>query len=84
MDNSFYLARIEKAKLQIVELETAIDALITGNILSYSFDSGQTRQSVTKNDIEKLNKMIDALMNRIIVYEARLTGGTTVIMRPGF
>lgn len=84
MNNQFYLDRIAKAKLQIVELEEAIDALIAGNIVSYSFDTGQTKQTATKADIGMLQAMIDALMNRIIVYEARLTGGTTIIMRPAF
>jgi len=76
MDRDFIEARITATKAQIVAYETAADALATGGIQSYTLDTGQTRQTVTRLDLAALQKTIDSLYNRCATLEARLNGGT--------
>lgn len=75
MDRDFIQARIDATKTQIVAYETAADALVTG-VQSYTLDTGQSRQTVTKLDISALQRTIDSLYNRCATLEARLNGGT--------
>ncbi len=82
MDRTFLTERIEATKALIVEYENALTALsASGGVQSYSFDTGQSRQSVTRADIPALSRMLDSLYNRLATLEARLRGGT-LIARP--
>lgn len=84
MDTDFLQARITKTKELIVKYEDAIDFLITNPTKSYNLNTGQDSQSMTRQDLEKLQDGLDELMNRLIVYEARLTGNNSVIGVPGW
>lgn len=81
MDREFVQARIDATKAQIVATEDAVLALTTGQVLSYSLDTGQTRQTVTKQDLVRLQGMLDGLYNRLETLCARLNGGS-VNLRP--
>lgn len=83
MDKTFIQARIDAVKLQIVAYEDAMLALGSG-VQSYELDTGQTKQRVTKLDLDKLNKILDSLYNRCTMLEERLNGGGTVQVRPGW
>lgn len=74
MSREFLRERITATKLQIVAYEGAIDALASG-VTSYSLNTGQSQQSVTRASIPDINKTLDALYNRLVTLEARLTGG---------
>lgn len=82
MDCAFVQDRITAVKAQIIAYETAILALTTGGIASYTLNTGQTTQTVTKLDIEKMDKAVDSLMNRLATLEARCGKGSTSIGRP--
>ena len=82
MDTAFLIERIEKTKATIIIYEDAIDALITGGVEEYTLDTGQSRQTVKKLDIDKLQSVLDSLYNRLCTMQARLTGGGTVTVRP--
>ncbi len=84
MDRSFIRERIDATKAQIVALENAALALATGEIQSYTLDTGQSRQVVTRLNITELENAIDGAYNRCAILEARLSGGNSVIMRPEF
>ena len=84
MDRTFIQARITATKAQIVAYEEAILALTTGGMISYTIDTGQTKNTVTKLDIDKLNAALGGLYNRCATLEARLTGGGTIVSRPGW
>ena len=84
MDATFLQARIAAIKLRIVAYEDAALALGTGGVQSYSLDTGQSKQTVTKLDLVNIQATIDSLMNQLVVYEARLTGNGVVIARAGF
>jgi len=83
MDAAFLRTRITATKAQIIALEDAMLALIAGTILSYSLDTGQSVQKVTKQDIDKVEAVIASLDNRCATLEARLNGGT-VTARPAW
>jgi hypothetical protein len=76
-------ARIARTKELIVKYEDAIDALSTGAVQSYSLDTGQTRQTVTKHQLGSMRLQLDSLENRLATLQARLCGGSTRVI-PGF
>ena len=79
MDTAFLQERITSTKAQIVAYEDAATALGTGGIQSYTIDTGQTRQTVTKLDLPMIQNTLDGLYNRLAVLEARLNGSGTKI-----
>lgn len=83
MDNTYLTDRIAKTKVLIEAYEDATTAL-AGGVQSYTLDTGQSRQTVTKLDLEALNKMLDTLYNRLCIMQTRLNGSGTVIVRPAF
>lgn len=84
MDVAFIKERITATKALIVTYEDALLAITTGGAESYTLDTGQSRQTVTKLDIAKLNKSLDTLYNRCATLEARLTGSGSTTMRPAW
>jgi hypothetical protein len=68
--SQFWLDRIEKTKLLIIAYEDAISS-IQGGVKSYMLDTGQGVQRVERNDIDKLNDVLDSLLNRLATMEAR-------------
>lgn len=85
MDKAFLTERITQTKLMIVAYEEAILALTgAGAIESYTIDTGQTRQTVTRSNLEELNTTLDGLYNRLCTMQARQTGGGVLIARPAW
>lgn len=84
MDTAFLQDRITNTKATIVAYEDAETALIAGTMQSYTFDSGQTRQTVTLLNVTELRRAIDSLYNRLATLEARLNGSGAVIVGPRF
>ena len=77
MDREFIKERIAATKALIVAYEDAVTALGTqGGVVSYTLDTGQSRQTVTRADISSLNRMLDTLYNRLATFEARLYGAS--------
>lgn len=76
MDNAFIQDRITATKAQIIAYETAAEQLAAGTIQTYTLDTGQSRQTVTKFELATLQRVIDQLYNRCATLEARLNGGT--------
>jgi hypothetical protein len=84
MDAAFLQARIDATKAQIIAYEDAATALASGGVQSYTLDTGQSRQTVTRLDLDNLQKTIDSLYNRLATLEARLNGSGTVTVRPAW
>lgn len=82
MNSTFLQERITATKATIVAYEAAVDALASGQVQAYTLDTGQTRQTATKLDLVGLQKTLDALYNRLCVFEARLAGNGVSIGRP--
>lgn len=74
-------ARITATKALIDAFEAATLALAIGGIQSYTLDTGQTRQTVTKLDLKSIQDTLDMLYNRCAMLEARLNGGNVTIAR---
>ena len=84
MDREFLKERIALTKTLIVAYEDAATQLSSGAVQSYSLNTGQTTQNVTRFDVARLNGDIDGLYNRLATLEARLNGSGVVIARPGW
>lgn len=84
MDAAFLQERITATKAEIVALENAAIDLSSGAIISYTIDTGQSRQVVTRSSVSTINPVIDSLYNRLATLEARLNGSGTVIGRPAW
>ena len=84
MDSAFLLERITKLKVTIALYEDAIDALVVQGVKQYGLDTGQDKTDVTKLDLPKLQETLDALYNRLCVFQARYNGGNVIIAAPGF
>ena len=84
MDKSFLHSRIEATKKLIVAYEQAIEALSGLGAQSYTLDTGQSRQTVTRLDLRALNSTLDSLYNRHATLNARLHGSGSIYMRPGW
>lgn len=79
MDAEFLQARIDATKTQIVAYEDAITALTSGGVQSYTLDTGQSRQTVTRLELSTLNSALDGLYNRLVTLQARQNGGSVIV-----
>ena len=82
VDRDFFQARLQRLRVTIVAYEDAIDALTLGNVQSYSLNTSQTTQSVTRFDLPRLTNTLDTLYNRYATLEARLSGCGVTNARP--
>lgn len=83
MDSEFLQQRIDATKALIVAYEDAVTALVDGGVQTYTLDTGQSRQTVTRLELATLNRNIDSLYNRLATLQARLNGGS-VNVRPAW
>ena len=85
MDGQFLLDRIAQTKAIIVAIENAVLALsATNGVQSYTLDTGQGRQTVTRESVATLQGQLDTLYNRLSTLEARAYGSGAVTMVPDF
>jgi hypothetical protein len=82
IDRAWLEARVTATKAAIIATEEAIVALSSG-AQSYTLDTGQTRQVVSKADVSSLRLQLNELENRLAVLDARLCGASTRVI-PGF
>lgn len=74
--------RIKATEKAIEEAEQAEADIMAGTAQSYTLDTGQTRQSVTKLNIGSLRQYIDTLYNRRATLLARRDGSGSRTARP--
>lgn len=84
MDREWLEARITSIKAMIEAYEGASLALATGGVQQYTLDTGQTKESVTRLDLEWINAAIDRLYNQLATIEARLYGNGVHTGRPAW
>lgn len=84
LTDDFLQSQIDAAKESLAAAITAEASIITGQIESYTMDTGQSRTVVNKLNISSLRVHIDSLLNRISILDSRLTGSGTIIARPGW
>jgi hypothetical protein len=76
MDREFLLEQIEFLKQAITAYNTAILAVQTGGVQSYSINTGQTQQSVTKQNLSTIIGTYNSMLNTLQTLEALLYGGS--------
>lgn len=67
----YLLDRINRLKTIIENYENAIDALLVGGAQSYTLDTGQSRQTVTRTDLKDLEKGLESKLNSLFMLENR-------------
>ena len=75
-DSAWQTARLAATEALIVTYENALTALASG-AQSYSLNTGQTQQTVTKANIASLRDTLNMQENRRATIRARLYGGGT-------
>lgn len=83
MDQNWLDARIAATKTAIEGYEAALSALSTGTVDTFTLDTGQTRQVVTKKNMSGMQAALNAAYELLAVLEAR-RNGTGVQVRPGW
>ena len=77
----FIQSRITAIQSQITAYETAMVTLSAGTVKSYTLNTGQTSQSVTKRDLSRLQAELDALIGRLEYWDDRLNNTGVVLAR---
>lgn len=83
MDSTFLDDRITFFEGLIVVLEGAISGLSTDQKKSYTINTGQTIETVTKRDLSKLTSKLDWAYQRLDYFNTRRGGGVSIYVRPG-
>ena len=79
--DAYIQTRITAINAQITAYETAMTALSSSSVKSYSLNTGQTSQTVTKRDLSRLQTELDWLIGRLQYWDDLLNGTGTVIAR---
>ena len=82
-DSDWLKERLAAKKALIMAYETAMTAL-AGGAQSYSLDTGQTRQVVTKANLTEMRNAIAQLESDISTLQQRLYGCGRLYVRPGW
>lgn len=74
---------------QITAIKEAIrkinaDLLTASTVQSYTLDTGQTKQTVTRQQIASLRATRDGLLNELRYWNNQLGGCSTVYVRPAW
>ena len=82
--SDFCTSQIETIMAQIVLYQSVLSQLAANPNRSYSFDTGQTKETVTKWDAPRIRDLINDLMGDLQTWDDCLNGASSVIARPGF
>lgn len=82
----YYQAELKNARDRLYKLNQAIEAIKTTGVVSYTLDSGQSSQRVTRFDLPTLYAQIPLLMDEIRRLEIYLGEGKPAIkqVRPAW
>jgi len=78
----FICNQIPILQQQITDYQNAATALAINQIQSFTYDTGQTRETISKMEVDKLHAVIDVLYNRYIMLCSRCNGSNVIIARP--
>lgn len=82
MDLAFLDNRITFFEELIIVLEEAISGLSTDQKKSYTINTGQTTETVTKRDLSMLTSKLDWAYQRLDYFNNRRNGGVTIYVKP--
>lgn len=69
------LERLASLKTRIETYESAINGLAAGTISSYSLDTGQTKTSITKYNVNDYEALLQNLMSQYVALNCSIYGG---------
>lgn len=72
---TFWNDELKNSRYLLGQIDKAIAELTSNPTQSYTIDTGQTKQTVTKADLVSLYQRRDALIGQIAVLESRLNIG---------
>lgn len=78
---SFISDRMTAIQAMIVAYETAITSLSSGTTKSYTINTGQTTETVTKKDLVRLQQGLDELIGRLQYWDHLLCNTGTILAR---
>ena len=84
IDQAWLSARIAAIQAQIEALEDLSLQLLVSGIVTYTLDTGQSRQVVTKIDAIRLTSGLPKLYNLLSTLCARKTGSNSFTARPNW
>ncbi|MCP4209832.1 MAG: hypothetical protein GY767_22715 [Shimia sp.] len=82
LDPAFCRARVDALQKIIVAYEEALLGIASGALESYSLDTGQTVQKVTKINIHTLQMALNTAINQCAIWSNRANGGGAFYGRP--
>jgi hypothetical protein len=81
--SSYDATRITQIKAELTAINAAILS-VAGGAQSYTLDTGQSVQKVTRATLDDLRKMKDSLMNELEVLESKTNNTGTLEGHPGW
>lgn len=83
-DTAFLEQQLAAVEAMITAYGAALLAFASGTVQSYTLDTGQTRQTVTKANLSEIRRLRAELMNERAVLRAQLGYGGHTYVVPGF
>lgn len=80
----FWADELQNARYILSLINKAIADLTANPTQSYTLDTGQTKQTVTKADLAQLYQRRDALIGQIAIIESRTGSHQATQIIPGF
>lgn len=82
----FWQDELKNLKILLIKYNQAISALLEGGVAEYTLETGQSRQTVKRTDLNMLYSARSRIMGEIATLESRLKvgGSRCVQMAPGW
>jgi hypothetical protein len=80
--SEYWSERLAAKKALLAKLEDALAALSVSGVQSYTLDTGQTRQVVTRTEVGSLRNTITQLEGEIDTLSARCGDGAHAVGQP--
>ena len=84
MNEAFIKEQISSSFVLIQKYQEVLLFLANNPNKSYSFDTGQSKETVTQKDVTQIHRLIRSLIEDVEYWQDMLDGGSTIILRPGF
>ena len=84
MDADFIQTQIDTIKAQITSYNEVLTAIALNPNKSYSLNTGQTTESVTKQDVAKIHELIRGLVSDLQYWYDLLNNTGSIIAGPGY
>lgn len=82
MDADSIQARIDYYTTLITAYEESLTALSSQGLKSYTLNTGQTTETVTKQDVWRIQQLLESALASLDYWDMRLNGGATIYVRP--